>query len=213
MTKYSPVTNTWEVIGDMHDDRSRFCACSFMDNVYLIGGPILWENSSCIEFNTKNLTWKEVAGMNEPRKHPSCAVFEGRIVTSGGFRFERLNTVEMYDHLADSWSYMPNMIETRYRHKSVAIKNKLFVVGGITSSCEVFDSNSNKFVLLKQHLTFVNFVGNAGCVTSVGSKLVVFSEQAVLFYDVKNHKWSQKILDEAINQSIHDYFQEFFSPN
>ena len=51
-----------------------------------------------------------------------------------------LNTVEAYDHVANKMTYMPNMIEKKFCHKSVAIKNKLFIVD---------DSVSNKFVLLK----------------------------------------------------------------
>ena len=36
--KYSPDTNTWEYVIDMTDDRGLYSACSFMDNVYIMGG-------------------------------------------------------------------------------------------------------------------------------------------------------------------------------
>ena len=48
--------------------------------------------------------------MNEPRCNFSSAVFEGKIVVSGGFNNETLNTVESYDHVAKSWTNMPNMV-------------------------------------------------------------------------------------------------------
>lgn len=58
-----------------------------------------------------------------------------------------LTTVEVYDHLRDRWS--PRMIERRRGHSLVAIRNKLFVVGGTDQQghkpCEVMDS-SDKFV-------------------------------------------------------------------
>lgn len=40
--------------------------------------------------------------MNHARLNPSCAVFEGRIVVFGGYNGGSLNTVEAYDHIADS---------------------------------------------------------------------------------------------------------------
>ena len=38
--KYSAKTNSWETITEMCDDCYSFCACSFMENVYIIGGHI-----------------------------------------------------------------------------------------------------------------------------------------------------------------------------
>ena len=196
--KYSLKTNTWETITEMCDDRKHFCACSFMDNVYIIGG---WEINSCFEFNTKDRTWKEVASMNEIRGAASRAVFEGRILVSGGSSLNGvLNTVEAYDHIADSWSFMPNMIERRRCHKSVGIKNKLFVIGGcgITSS-EVFDSLNNKFVLLKSpQKAFKKYFNSPAEVVSIGIKLVLFCDRlgmysnSILFYDVDSDEWSEE---------------------
>ena len=37
--------------------------------------------------------------MNELRCNPSCTVFEGKIVVSGGFYNGTLDTVEAYDHV------------------------------------------------------------------------------------------------------------------
>ena len=100
--------------------------------------------------------------MHQARKFASCTVFEGRVFVSGGFNNIQLNNVEAYDHIDDSWSNMPNMIERRHHHRSVAIKNKLFIIGGHkVSSVEVFHSVCNKFVLLKfppQDLSFTNVV-------------------------------------------------------
>ena len=198
--KCSAKTNTWQTIGEICDDRWYFCTCSFMDNVYIIGGI---SNDSCFEFNTKDRTWKEVASMIETRWVASCAVFGGRIVVSGGnTQVGNLgsNTVEAYDHIADKWSYMPNMIERRSCHKSVAIKNKLFVVGGRdTKTCEVYDSICNKFVFLKSpQETLREKLIRPAEVISIGNKLVVFCDQLgkcsryILFYDVDSDEWSEE---------------------
>ena len=96
------------------------------------------------------------------------------------------------------------MIETRGRHKSVAIKNKLFIVGGRTRTCQVFDSTCNKFVLLKKVSTWYTHYFFAPVeVVCIGNKLVVFCVQdnAVLFYDVKNDVWSIDKLGIKTNMS------------
>ena len=199
--KYSIKNNTWENIANMYDDRTNFCACSFMDSVYVIGG---YYSRTCIKFNTNNRQWNEVASLNERRDTAACAVYKGRIVVTGGFSTGSLNTVEMYDHIADSWSYMPNMIEGRSDHKSFAIKNKLFAVGSWNkTTCEVFESTCNKFVLLKPlPVSFQRCLLFPAEVISIGSKLVVFDGilRNVLFYDVENNEWTKELFD--VNNSL-----------
>ena len=61
---------------------------------------------------------------------------------------DRLNTVEAYNHEADTWLKYPGMIERRYYHKSIAAKDVLFLVGRtITSTCEAFNSIKNFFCI------------------------------------------------------------------
>ena len=94
---------------------------------------------------------------------------------------------------------MPNMIEERRAHKSVAINNKLFVVGGSPrSTCEVFDSTCDNFVLLKQPpVSFRRHLVSPTAVISIGSKLAVFDNQIedLLFYHVENDEWSEESYD------------------
>ena len=54
---------------------------------------------------------RKTVSTNVARENSSCAVFEGRIVVSGWYNNNEglLNTVEAYDHIDDSWKYMPNM--------------------------------------------------------------------------------------------------------
>ena len=70
---------------------------------------------------------KKVAGMNEARRDAACTVFEGRIVVSGGLdiNYNKLNTVDSYDVIADEWSPMANMIQSKRYHSSVVVRNKL----------------------------------------------------------------------------------------
>ena len=97
--------------------------------------------------------------MHEAKQVASCAVFGGRVVVSGGYNDQMLRSVHAYDHLDDSWSVMPNMIERRCRHNSVAVKNKLYAIGGsLSPNCEVFDSTSNKFVLQSPWRDFLSIL-------------------------------------------------------
>ena len=134
--------------------------------------------------------------MKVARQNASCSVFEGRIVVTGGYNnnYGLFNTVEAYDHIDDSWTKMPNMNIRRHSHKSVAIRNRLFIIGDcFNQAIEVFDSCSNKFALL-QHppINMRNFYTAA--LTSIGNKVVVFSNRdgSVLFYDVEKDVWSKK---------------------
>ena len=141
-------------------------------------------------FNPADYSWKEVTEMNESRSYASCTVFEGKIVVSGGYNNGLLNTVEAYDHIANEWTNMFNMNNRRYFHKSVAIKNKLFIVkGDSTDTCEVYDSTCKKFVLLKTlNNCLVNYK-NLEAVVIIGNKLYVFHERksTCFIYDVENY--------------------------
>ena len=92
------------------------------------------------------------------------------------------------------------MVETRKCHKSVAINNKLFIIGGYhITSCDVFNATFNKFVLLKSpQENFRRKLIRPAEVISFGNKLVVFCDQfgkysnSILFYDVDSKEWSEE---------------------
>ena len=198
--KYSFITDTWEHVADMTDNRTRFCACAFMHNIFIIGGMPYYNINSCLTFGTKDNKWKKVQRMNEARIDAACTVFEGRVVVSGGYNGEQdsLNTVEVYDHIADTWTCLPSMNETRYRHSSVAIKNKLLVIGSISGTgrktCEVFDSTSKQFVFLKQKSnSFAYRFKHFFQTFSIGKQLIVLGNRSktAVCYDVEKDEWSE----------------------
>ena len=109
--------------------------------------------------------------MNESRYNASSIVFEGKIVVSGGCNNRILNTVEAYDNVANTWTNMPNMNKRRYYHKSVAVKNNFFIVGGNQKTCEVYDSITKMFVLLKSP---------DDCLTNFNGYNVTFPDAVIL---------------------------------
>ena len=216
--KYSISTNTWEYVDKMFDDRDDFNVCAFMDQIYIIGGiyhvdrnlGYLDEDTtdSCVMLNTRKNSWKEVSKMSNARSQASSVVFEGRVVVTGGWNnlLEETNLVEAYDHINDTWSSMPNMIKRRACHCSVAIRNKLFVFSGVGEDdlehdqCEVFDSTSKRFVLLKQKPKSLKFnITLAAYTFSIGSEIIIIGHRSekALCYDVEKDKWYEKLLKET----------------
>ena len=203
--KYSIATDSIEVVADMSDDRDMFCVCGFMDKVYFIGGCLHeTELDICTQFDTKDYTWRDVASMNEIRSYAACTVFEGRVVVSGGYGINGiLNSVEAYDHMAAEWSYMPNMVKKRGTHSLVAVRNKLFAIGGYVDTCETFDYTCDRFVLLKP--TIPTRIADVKQAISIGDKIVFFggSRTTVLSYDVVKNMWTNEPCNAVSNYNLY----------
>ena len=220
--KYSPATNEWVKVADMpgevyryrvyFDVRQYFCACAFMDKIFIIGGynrhldkHFAMVYNHCVQFDPTvhghDFQWVYNGGMNEARMGAACAAFEEKVVVTGGVGYDyddddddafiKLNTAECYDVAADVWTQMPNMRAEREDHSLVAVKSKLFAIGGRYSpTSEVYDSSSDAFVLLK-----FEFAIGRNKALSVGSKIFIFDiheDLDVAIYDVHNDEWSEK---------------------
>ena len=72
----------------------------------------------------------------------------------------------------------------------VTIREKLFVVGNVTYSIEVFDNASKVFTALKPSPTFIDL----NKALSVGNKIVIFQEKksSVICYDINKDEWSEE---------------------
>ena len=204
LDKYDLIIKTWEEDITFYGRKTHgFCACVFMNNIYILGGILLEEHSiratrKSLKFHTQNeYLLKYIAPMKNIRVHAPCTVFEGRVVISGGeedvMGSQLTNTVEIYDHIYDKWSYMPNMVEERSFHKLVSFKHKLYVIGGQSYSCEVYDNTCKKFVIMKPPPIHFNFTNTAGAV-SMENKIIVFHKklQLLAFYDITKDKWSEE---------------------
>ena len=194
--KYSFAANAWSVVADMKEKLRGFCVTSFMGSIYIVGGDNedRDESNSCTEFNTKSLDFRKVSSTNKPRVFSACAVFEGGIVVCGGRKRDITNTVEVYDHVDDSWTYLPAMNEGRYLHSLVVGQNRLFVIGGSFQSNEVYDSDCKKFVMLGSPPGFENFLITVVDAVSCGNKILFFFENSVIFVvlDFETREWSRE---------------------
>ena len=215
---YNHLTKTCKVVSNIEDindcDLMNYAVCSFMDKIYLIGGydKKHRELNSCIEFDTKYFSWKHKSEMQERRENPASCVLEEKIIVSGGTQKpdddfvdfvnfydvegkKTLNTVEAYDPIDDTWTEFPSMNYSRCRHKSVVVKNKLFVIAGGTNINEVYDSTSKKFTVLKPSFSLSNTRENCLYVAfSVGHKLFThFRRSSNIFcFDTTKGEWCEK---------------------
>ena len=162
---------------------------------------------SCLLFDTTTGRWKPAAEMNDQRKYSACAVFEGRVVVSGGCdrRGTKLRTVEAYDHAADRWSRMASMVGATMGHNLIAVASKLFAVGcgPEFNSCEVYDSASERFATIKSHEFFD--VSHYASV-AVGNRILVFRDYSATaaVYDLDEGEWSEERFEKT--EKIRDFY-------
>ena len=206
--QYSAGAKKWKIFTDSHICYRNFRLCVFMDNIYVIGGYDKNKRrlvSACFVLDTSNRKWSKIQSMQAERQGLACTVFRGNVVVTGGSDlFNLRSSVESYNHVSDTWSYMPSLVTPRYQHGAVAVKNKLIVIGGLGQqgflrSCEVYDANSNAFSLLKEPPSCIkyNLINAYGSRTvSVGNKVIIFGNISnfVTFYDVDKDEWSEEYI-------------------
>ena len=198
--KYSMFTKTSQVLNVVDNDRIHYGICTFMNEIYFIGGDDQTVSfNSCEKFSPKDHKFREIAEMKFERAHPACSVFDGRIVVTGGVDLKTnrdLKSVEAYDSVTGSWLPMPDMVHGRSGHGSAVARNKLFVVGGSGNVAEVFDATSKRFAALKNAHGDVGYY--IGCRTfSVGNRIVVVEEGKAVCYDANEEQWSEEPIEAA----------------
>ena len=201
--KYSITTKTCEVFTDVHEfDQDMQCVCAFMNEIYLIGGRSAIEKidkitNDCSKFNPKEKKLSRIAKMKIKRGYAACSVFDGNIVVTGGVdnRYDRMRSVEVYDHLVDAWMRMTDMCHVRSRHGLVAVRNKLFAVGGShESSGEVYDVTSQRFAVFKNDIGDIGY-GYTCRTISMGNKVIVCLKGKILCYDIDEEKWTEEAFE------------------
>ena len=137
--------------------------------------------------------------MNEVRSNAACAIFEERIIVSGGCsnNGDDLNSVESYDVLPDKWSTMPNMNSGKYNHSLVVFKNKLFVISKREDGCEVFDNFCKKFITIKSP----EFYNSSKRAFSIENKILALQDDSskIISYDTDKNEWLEESCEVTKN--------------
>ena len=108
---------------------------------------------------------------------------------------QTLNIVEAYDLIDDTWTEFPKMNYSRCLHKSVVVKNKLFVIAGGTNINEVCDSASKKFTILKPSFNLYDIRSNLFVAAfSIGHKLFTYFKGSSNFFcfDTTKYEWYEE---------------------
>ena len=155
---YSSETEQWVEICppdnefDHPDPLINFTLCLFMGKLYVTGG---WRVNSqtvsdiCHAYDPSADDWKALRCIEMNRVHHACVAFAGKIVVTGGIP-QTEYSAEAYDHYANEWTFLPDLMEAKDCHGSVALGNKLYVIAASKAkSSEVFDYVSDKFTLIK----------------------------------------------------------------
>ena len=184
--------------------------CIFMGHIIILRGVNLnhqeYDRDAMknYSYNIKNVGLAEISRLPEDKEYYACAVFDGRIVVSGGGDGKNyVKSVHVYDFFQEVWSEMPEMNEVREMHASIAVHNKLYIVGGSSPEFEVFDLCSEKFVYIKTpSLSTYAWDGLPVRCFKLGNKIKIFiaskSHQDTLdvfVFDVqREEEWIQEVV-------------------
>ena len=205
--KYDFTLNTWQMVGSIKNSLDWFRLCAFMSRVYFIGGcrgSSSRPTKRCFYFDaasastTATLGTKNIAKMNEAREFPASCAFQGKVVASGGLSFHRRSrTNEAYCHVSDEWTRMPDMVHGRSEHRLIAMRSRLYAVGGLASgsaeACEVYDALSGRFSVLRSPIWGVGRGMVCGAF-SAGEKILVFKDESskVAVFDTERGAWTEE---------------------
>ena len=213
---FSGGTNRWWVVGDMPEELQCFCACTFMGKLYLIGTYFeesAYNNVYVCDLAKPKFEWETSTFMNKSRCNAACSVFQGKIAVTGGWYCNgmTLDSAEAFDHVAEEWTFMPRMVCKRRGHGSVAIRNRLFLVGGYKQqSVEFYDSVGGTFTFV-QNSVLRSFIMSGRSLffhqktVCVGERIYVFANDKPMaaFYDINEEKWTTFEVNPKLQYSDH----------
>lgn len=133
------LTDTWENVGPMPFQRSRYSAVEINGLVYLFGG---YNEATAVQgtlhsFNPTTKAFTALAA-GTPRGFHDAVAINGKMYIFGGIDSSGANytnTIQVYDPVTNTWS-IPSITGTaavRARHKLIADGTGFYVVGGVTT--------------------------------------------------------------------------------
>ncbi|XP_077290636.1 kelch-like protein 36 [Arctopsyche grandis] len=150
-----------------------------------------------LDLGTKRL--RELSEMKKKRSFSSAVVIDDLIYICGGFNPNDgyLNSVERYNPVDGTWSFMAPMLTTRYNHASTTYDGKMYVIGGLKgeeylNSVEIYDPKLNQWThgtpMQTHRISFsVAVVGDG--LFAVGGYDGISYLSSVERLDLVNQKW------------------------
>ena len=179
------------------------CVLKYNNFIYCLGG--IQEKGDYVSVTNKayrlilkkaNSKWEEIASMNKQRFDLGAAIWNDKLVVSGGYRHDTSSSsTELYEPCSNKWKTIASMNEARDKHELIVADCKLFAVGGRNnanadlSSVERLDNVDGKW----QHIKPMNEKRSMFAVATYNKYIYAIggcSLKTVERYDIAGDKWS-----------------------
>ena len=103
--------------------------------IYCVGGASKSNQVCQMNLNDSVLKWKKVASMNKARSWFGCAVFNGKLVVTGGnCGGEIFASSELHEEQSNTWRMISSLHKKRCWHALVVCEDRLYAIGGADES-------------------------------------------------------------------------------
>ena len=138
---YDTKNNSWQRLADMPTPRLYAEAAVVDGKIYVVGGYSVIDRRMKIlkvveAYDPQTDTWERKQDMSIPRRQFGIGVVAGKIYAIGGenfFEFEkpqRLDHVEVYDPVSDTWAKRADLPSRRDEVKVAVVRDTIYVIGG-----------------------------------------------------------------------------------
>ena len=142
---FLPQVDEWKELANVNNRKENNALVACNENLYDVGGRDGSRSLSSVEC-LKGLKedWNEVANMRAERAYHAVVAHDGYIYAIGGQSKNfgctyTLVSVEKYDPVVDSWTFVSNMKNARRGHAACVFRGEIFVVGGRNDSNSYVD--------------------------------------------------------------------------
>lgn len=166
---YHPSSDSWQIISNMNFERQQHRS-AYIGNgpdggaILVMGGYSKNEYlNSCEVYSSTTGVWAVRPSMNIRRaQFTSTILHDGKIMVIGGIggttgsNSQTLNSAEIYDPVAQTWTPVPNMSQPRHGHTATLLEDgRVLVTGGnngntILGNTEIYNPVTNTWSPLYQ---------------------------------------------------------------
>nr|XP_032514162.1 uncharacterized protein LOC116767787 isoform X3 [Danaus plexippus plexippus] len=162
--RFDPVTNTWDLVGELPEPRHHHSVAFLRGRVFLVGGADPREDdlrgksvvvSTVWSFEPVTRSWYSESGLATPRKNFGLVVHRMALYAIGGQdkKGRVLRSVERFDPKTGSWSEVRGMCAARMAAAAAKHRDYIWVAGGMTGEkrrpvcgvVECYNSNTNQW--------------------------------------------------------------------